>query len=232
VTTPLPRLVIVETSDRVGQVAIAEGLAILQVRTLPEARRHARDLAPAVAEMLRRQAWQPRDVTAVVVSRGPGSYTGLRVGIISAKAFAYATRCRLIAVDTFLAIASQTPAHVDRVDVLSDAQQDKVYAQSFVRQGQLWVATADLAICPFGDWLANRDPTAAVTGPAVDKWEIDLPPTAVRIGPEFRRPTAASLLRLGLEKLATSTVDDVMTVEPLYLRPSAAEQQWRGPDRT
>jgi tRNA threonylcarbamoyladenosine biosynthesis protein TsaB len=182
--------------------------------------------------MLRMQRWQPRDVAAVVVSRGPGSYTGLRVGIMSAKVFAYATKCQLIAIDTFLAIASQAPANIDRVDVLSDAQQNKVYTQSFARQGQMWVATADLAICPFVDWLANRDPTAAVTGPAVDKWGTDLPPTAVRIAPEYRRPTAASLLRVGLEKLATGTIDDVMTVEPLYLRPSAAEQQWRGPDRT
>jgi tRNA threonylcarbamoyladenosine biosynthesis protein TsaB len=229
VTTSLPRLLIVETSDRVGQVAIAEGPALLQVRTLPEARRHARDLAPAVAEMLRMQQWQPRDLPAEVVSRGPGSYTGLRVGIMSAKVFAYATRCHLIAVDTFLAIASQTPANVDRVDVLSDAQQDKVYTQSFVRQGLMWVATADLAIHPIGEWLANRDPTAAVSGPAMEKWEINLPPAAVRIAPECRRPTAASLLRLGLDKLATGTIDNVMTVEPLYLRPSAAEQQWRGP---
>ncbi len=71
---------------------------------------------------------------AVLVSRGPGSYTGLRVGIMSAKTFAYATGCALIAVDTFAAIALQAPESVARVDVLADAQQDKVYVQSFARR--------------------------------------------------------------------------------------------------
>ena len=59
-----------------------------------------------------RAGWQPRDVQAVIVSRGPGSYTGLRVGIISAKTFAYATGCDLLAVDTFAALALQAPASV------------------------------------------------------------------------------------------------------------------------
>lgn len=182
--------------------------------------------------MFRLQGWQPRDVEAVIVSRGPGSYTGLRVGIMSAKVFAYATRCHLIAVDTFLAIASQTPAPVDRVDVLSDAQQDKVYSQSFVRRGQMWVATTELVISPLSDLLARRDSTAAVTGPVIEKLEQSLPPAVVRVAPEFRRPTAVSLLSLGLERLAAGDVDNVLSVEPLYLRPSAAEQQWRQRDRT
>src|SRR5206468_351809 len=88
-----PRLLILETSSQAGQVALAAGERLLGVRRLDEARRHARDLAPAVRELLVEQGWRPRDLHGVVVSRGPGSYTGLRVGIMSAKALAYATGC-------------------------------------------------------------------------------------------------------------------------------------------
>ena len=104
-----PRLLLIETSGRSGQVALAEGNALLAVRRLDEARHQARDLAPAVADLLAAIGWKPRDIAAIVVSRGPGSYTGLRVGIMSAKTFAYAAGCALLAIDTFAVIAAQAP---------------------------------------------------------------------------------------------------------------------------
>src|SRR5205823_13861207 len=97
----------VEPSGRAGLVALAEGMVLRGVRPLDEARRHARDLAPAVRQLLDAAGWQPRDLQGVIVSRGPGSYTGLRVGLMSAKTLAYATGCALLAVDTFTAIALQ-----------------------------------------------------------------------------------------------------------------------------
>src|SRR5262245_25636146 len=127
-----PRLLILETSSRRGLVAVALGGAVREARHLDEARRNAvaRDLAPSVADLLRGQGWKAADLDGVLVSLGPGSYTGLRVGIMSAKALAYATRCALIGVETFPAIARQAPPGCERLDVLGDAQQDKVYAQS------------------------------------------------------------------------------------------------------
>ena len=68
---------------------------------------HARDLAPVTANLLAERGWSPRDLAGVVVGLGPGSYTGLRVGIMSARVFAYATGCALIGIGTFSAIASQ-----------------------------------------------------------------------------------------------------------------------------
>src|SRR5438309_3966029 len=112
------RVIILETSGRGGQVALAHGGALLALRRLDEARRHARDLVPALHDLLLGQRWRPRDVQAVIVSRGPGSYTGLRVGIMSAKTFAYATGGAILAVDTFAAIALQAPVEVARLDVI------------------------------------------------------------------------------------------------------------------
>src|SRR5262249_51334058 len=103
------RLLILETSGRVGIVALAEGDRLRASRRLDEARRHARDLAPTVADLLAAAGagWKPRDLHAVVVGRGPGSYTGLRVGNIPAKTIAYATGCAIIALDTFPFLAAQ-----------------------------------------------------------------------------------------------------------------------------
>jgi tRNA threonylcarbamoyladenosine biosynthesis protein TsaB len=222
-----PRLLILETSGRVASVALAEGARLLGTRRLDEARRHARDLAPAVAGLLMEQGWRPRDVRAVLVSRGPGSYTGLRVGVMSAKAFAYATGCALLALDTFAAVALQAPTGCDRLDVLADAQQDRVYFQPFVRAGELWRPAAALTILPVAEWLARRLPDTWVTGPGLKKWEARLPPEARRVDEAQRDPQPASLLHLGLARYRAGERDDLWSVEPLYLRPSSAEEQWQ-----
>jgi tRNA threonylcarbamoyladenosine biosynthesis protein TsaB len=223
----IPHLLILETSGRTGRVALALGDALLGERVLDEARRQARDLAPAVAELLAEQGWRPRDVQAMIVSRGPGSYTGLRVGIMSAKTFAYATGCALIAVDTFAAIALQALDTVARVDVLADAQQDKIYVQPFARSEEGWCPRGELAIRPFADWLAAREADAAVTGPGLRKWAAHLPTDVPMLEARLWEPQSASLLRIGLTRYLAGERDDPWTLEPLYLRPSSAEEQWR-----
>jgi tRNA threonylcarbamoyladenosine biosynthesis protein TsaB len=222
-----PRLLIVETSSRVGRVAVAEGGVVCGERRLDEARRHARDLTPAVAALLAEQGWCPRDIQVMIVSRGPGSYTGLRVGLMSAKAFAYASGCVLLGVDTFAAVALQAPAAVERIDVLADAQQDKVYVQSFVRDGEDWQPATELAIRPVADWLAARAADASATGPGLRKWAPRLPPDVPVLDESLWEPQPMSLLHLGLRRYRTGQRDDPMTLEPIYLRPSSAEEQWQ-----
>lgn len=226
-TGTVPRLLIVETSTRTGQVALALGEELRGVRRLDQARRHARDLAPALAALLAEQGWRPGDVQAAIVSRGPGSYTGLRVGIMSAKTFAYATGCVLLAVDTFAVLALQAPQAVVRVDVLADAQQDKVYVQSFRRTPEGWQPSSQLAIRPFADWLAAREPSAWVTGPGLHKWADRLPLQTPIVEGHLWEPRPASLLRIGLARYRAGEHDDPWTLAPLYLRPSSAEEQWR-----
>jgi tRNA threonylcarbamoyladenosine biosynthesis protein TsaB len=224
-----PRLLIIETSTRIGQVAVAEGPILRAARRLDELRRHARDLAPAVAELLASQGWRPRDLNGVIVSRGPGSYTGLRVGLMSAKALAYATGCALLAVDTFAAVALQAPA-AERLDVIADAQQERVYVQPFARGlgAEAWAPAGPLAIEPLAEWLARRSPAAHVTGPGLHVYRQRLPESVPVVEAERWGPEPDSLLRIGLARWRAGERDDVWTLEPLYLRPSAAEQQWKG----
>jgi tRNA threonylcarbamoyladenosine biosynthesis protein TsaB len=223
----VPRLLILETSGRTGYVAVALGEELRGVRRLDEARRHARDLAPALSALLAEQGWRPRDIHALIVSRGPGSYTGLRVGIMSAKTFAFATGCALIAVDTFAALALQTPSTVARVDVLADAQQDKVYVQSFLRAADNWQPVSELAIRRFDDWLASHEPSARVTGPGLLKWASHLPADVQQLDSSLWEPQPASLLLHGSARFQQGDRGDPWRLEPIYLRPSSAEEQWR-----
>src|SRR3954465_10116579 len=99
--TAFDRVLVLETAGPVGQVALGSGDAVVAEAPLEEARRRASDLALVVAELLKAQRWAARELTAVVVGLGPGSYTGLRVGLASAKALAYATGAAFFGVETF-----------------------------------------------------------------------------------------------------------------------------------
>lgn len=222
-----PRLLILETSGRIGYVALAQGATLLGTRRLDEARRHARDLAPATAVLLEDQGWRPRDLHGVIVSRGPGSYTGLRVGLMSAKALAYATRCALLAVETFAAIARQAPAEAGLLDVLADAQQEKVYVQRFRQAVAGWEAVMPLVIRPFAEWASATTADLWATGPGLRVHEAQLPASVMPVPEALREPLPASLLQIGLERYRRGERDDVWMLEPLYLRPSAAEEQWQ-----
>ena len=218
-----PRLLILETSHHVGRVALSAGDAIVGERTLDESRRHARDLAPAIQELLHQQVWRARDLDGVIVSRGPGSYTGLRVGIMSAKTLAYATGCALLAIDTFDAIAGEGWGEGinGNVDVIADAQQDKVYVQRFGTHPE------PLTIVPLAMWLESALAwQVAVTGPGLETFAARLPPEITVLPRENWFATPASLLRIGLERFRKGERDDLYAVEPLYLRASSAEEKW------
>jgi tRNA threonylcarbamoyladenosine biosynthesis protein TsaB len=223
---PSERLLLLETSGRIGRVGLADGVRVLAERQLDEARRHVRDLAPSLGDLLREVAWQPTDITTVVVSRGPGSYTGLRVGLMSAKAFAYAVGCSVLAIDTFAILAQR--AGVVPIEVIEDAQHDRIYCQRFGKDplaGGCEAAGA-LQIQAFSDWLQGLSEEVQVTGPGLLKF-ADRLPAGRAIARELWTPRLGTLHCLALNRLARGERDDLWRLEPLYARPSSAEEQWQ-----
>ena len=216
------RFLIIDTAHRQGVVAVAVGERVVGTRRLEESRRHARDLAPLTQELLREQGWRARDLAAVVVSRGPGSYTGLRVGIMSAKTLAYATGCALLGVDTFAAIALQAPPEASSIDVVADAQQDKIYVQRFIqgRGGALEIQACSV-------WLKSLPQGSWVTGPGLEKYTAIIPEGIAQAPRKDWLPHPESLLAQALVRFRRGEKDDPFTLDPLYLRASSAEEKWR-----
>lgn len=219
---------IFETSGRIGRLGLARGSQLIDERLLDETRRHARDLAPSVAELLHRCNARVRDVTAIFVSLGPGSYTGLRVGLISAKVLAYAAECALIGVPTFEAIASQTTALSQEFDVIADAQKGKLYSQRFARLPESGVTNSqsELDIVTIRDWLAIRPREVGVTGPGLRLVSHLLPTETPTAALDDCEAAVAGVLRVGWPRFVAGQRDDPFLLEPIYLRPSSAEEQW------
>ena len=213
---------LIETSGRGGLVALAVGGTVVGERTLDPARRQNRDLAPFSAELLAAAGLTPKSLSGVMVSVGPGSYTGLRVGLISAKVLAYAVGCELVAVPTFAAIAALATPELPGVDVISDGLQGLVYCQRYARHEGVMAATNPLRILTLAEWVATGP--AAVSGPGVPLADALLDAGVIRASAESRTPTAASLLAAG-RLVAPVGREELFALEPLYLRPSSAEEQ-------
>src|SRR5205807_6782629 len=121
------------TSGFAGSVAVLDGSRVLAEAMLNPKRRSAQSLAPAIVELLALRGMKAEQIRLVATTVGPGSFTGLRVGVTTAKTFAYAVGAEVIGVNTLEAIAAQAPPDVNRLAVALDAQRQQVFAAEFSR---------------------------------------------------------------------------------------------------
>jgi tRNA threonylcarbamoyladenosine biosynthesis protein TsaB len=221
------RIVALETSDQPGQVALLEGDRVVARWALPTDRRSAQTLAPAIRTLLGQADWTPAAVQLVAVSIGPGSFTGLRVGVALAKAFAYATGSEVMGVNALEAIARQADSPAPRLWSLVNAYRQQLFVGRFAaRAGSLrW--TDEPRVVDIDTWLTQVAPGDAVTGPGTACIAARLPEGVVRVAAENWTPRAETIGLLAWEQYQQGHRDDVWRLSPLYLRGSAAEEKAR-----
>jgi tRNA threonylcarbamoyladenosine biosynthesis protein TsaB len=235
------RTLAIETSGRSGEVALVRDGACLEHRGLQQVgRRHAQTLVAEIDELLAAHELAPQDVNLVAVSIGPGSFTGLRVGVVCAKTFAWATGAALAAVDTFACIAENAvgvppsggpgPAETGTptpVFVIGDAQRGDLYVGEYARDASGTFARPEpIRIVPAEPWCRARSSADVVTGPGIEPC-LDLLEGRCRLlPPESREPRAVTVAKIGERMLAAGETADPFTLEPFYLRKSAAEETW------
>jgi tRNA threonylcarbamoyladenosine biosynthesis protein TsaB len=219
------KILAIETTDSTGSVALMEAGRLLTEAWLPQGRGSAQTLAPAIQAILAQAGWQPTDVQLVAVTHGPGSFTGLRVGVATAKTFAYAVEAEVLGVDTLEVIATGAPSDVQRLAVAVDAQRGEVVAGMFVRgpEGE-FVLESPARLVEIDTWLAELPPGCVVSGPMVTKLEPRLPACVTPMAVAFRRPVAANVARLAFRRYAEGQRDDLWSLVPHYSRRSAAEE--------
>ncbi|VTS00033.1 tRNA (adenosine(37)-N6)-threonylcarbamoyltransferase complex dimerization subunit type 1 TsaB [Tuwongella immobilis] len=221
---------VLETTGRSAQVGIVHNGETMHQESLAESRRHARDLARSAQTLLQSVNSSLREVSGVLISRGPGSYTGLRVGMISAQSLAYATGCPLVMIDTFAAVAAQTPESVATVEIISDAQQDHVYHQRFCRtESGAWLAVDELRITALGDWLVQLPADVPISGPGVRTFDAKIPAAIPRIGSDAQQPGILGMIAVARHAGPNGNRHAILTpiaeATPLYLRGSSAEEK-------
>jgi tRNA threonylcarbamoyladenosine biosynthesis protein TsaB len=226
------KILAIDTSLATGAVAAIDGDRIA-ARSLPTAGEHARLLAATLEAVAAELGWRPAAAELVAVVRGPGSFTGLRVGITTAKALCWATGSRLVGVSSCEVIAHGTATAIGRQDasvhVAFDAGRGEVFAAVVVPDPSSpsgWrVEPGRLAAAPA--WLAGLPSGSIVSGPGLALLTDALPgrPDLVVAPPPAWMPAIADVGRIALLRAAAGETDDPASLGPDYIRPSYADEK-------
>jgi tRNA threonylcarbamoyladenosine biosynthesis protein TsaB len=219
------RILALETSSTLGTIAAADGGRLVAEHALDPQVRSARSLAPGIQQLLTDIGWRPKDLEILAVTIGPGSFTGLRVGIATAKTLAYSLQARCVGLTTLEVIAAQYGGTAARLSVVIDAQRGQVFAASFCRREQRWQIDGEPTLLNADDWLASLNLGAAVSGPALAQLASRLPAGMVVADADLWTPRAATVAALAWQRHLDGKYDDLWKLAPLYLRKSAAEEK-------
>jgi tRNA threonylcarbamoyladenosine biosynthesis protein TsaB len=214
------RVLAIETSTLAGGVALLDGDRLVAEYVLDVSVTHSERLMSAVDRVLSDARWSVEDVQAIAVAVGPGSFTGLRIAVSTAKGLALARGLAVVAVPTLDALAARVPWARLPVCPVLDARKGEVYACRYRWDGEAMRREWEyLALAP--EALAGRldEPTLLLGdgAPAV------VSPHARRVAPALGTPSPAAVGVLGLARLRRGESVAPAALAPLYLRPSEAE---------
>lgn len=222
----------IETATQVCSVALWDGdrRALLAESSLARGNTHSERLMPLLDNLLVQAGVAKREIGAIAVSIGPGSFTGLRIGLAAAKAMAYAWGVPVTGVSTLAALALNVPVPGVLLCPLLDAQKGNAYHACYRWEaGRLQVMQAPAVVAVTDLWVRFSEPGSPVLllGEAA-KYPI---PESIRhrvtLAPEpVRLPRAALVAALGMEQLHENKADDVFGLSPAYIRRSEAEELW------
>jgi tRNA threonylcarbamoyladenosine biosynthesis protein TsaB len=186
---------------------------------------HSEKLTVYIEEVLREADFVPSQLEAVCVASGPGSYTGLRIGVSAAKGLCYALEIPLLAVDSLHSLALWTNQHLSSEEQQSvvairpmiDARRMEVYTAAYDLQGAMLAPIAAVIVDEqsFAHELA-QGPLLFV-GDGAEKCRPHLAHPNARFRPDLQ-PSARGMLALAESKLAQGLVEDTAYFEPYYLK--------------
>lgn len=159
-------LLAVDTATRVMSLALHNGDDLIAEQTLTAGNQQSALLAPGIASVMRACDVQPSALTAVAVCTGPGSYTGLRIGVALAKGIAGANRLPLIGVSTLDSLAAAQPFTNTRHTLIAIAQAGRgrlIAARYRVKKGR-WMPNEAPALTTWGDLLSAIEEQSYITG--------------------------------------------------------------------
>jgi len=222
----------IDTATQVSSVAVLKEGRLLAELTMQGKLTHSETLLPHIEQVLKMAAVAKEELTGIAVSNGPGSFTGLRIGLAAAKAMSYVLGIPLVGVSTLQALAYQLPAPGVRVMCLLDAQKGNAYVESYRWENNSLQVVDSVQVAKITDIVAacaNMNEQVILLGDAVQKkvaGKLELPANVSVAPPHIVMPRAACVAMLGQAKLLAGETDNVMDLEPVYIRRSEAEVLW------
>lgn len=225
----MPRGLAIETSGRTGSIAVAQDGRVLTEEQFAHGLKHAAGIVPIIDRLSAGQGWKPADVEEIYVSAGPGSFTGLRVGITVAKTLAFATGVRVVAVPSVEVLAHNAPAGWQNLVIVLDAKRDQIFAASFTNRDGVPVEREPAHLDSLSEMLERTPRPVHLLGEGVPFHEKFIPKDDAGVivtEPSSWQGRAVVVAEIGHRMARENRFADPMRLVPIYIRKPEAEEKF------
>jgi tRNA threonylcarbamoyladenosine biosynthesis protein TsaB len=216
-------LLAIDTSSAYASIALYDGRAVIAEETWLAHRRHDDKLFPAIDAMLAQAGIDPGSLRLVAVAIGPGSFTGVRIGIAAAQGIARGSGARLVGVDTLDVIAHPFASSGRRVCAIVPAGRGEHYAAMYRVHRGAFTRTTPILVSSARDLVRRVSVDTLFAGEIDDATAAELRdalgPRAIVPPPAVLARRAGHLAELGWARASMGGAVEGASLEPLYLRP-------------
>ena len=222
----------IDTSTQVSSVAVVSDGKLAAELTMQAKLTHSETLLPHIEEVLGMANQKKEELEGIAVSLGPGSFTGLRIGLATAKAMAYALQLPIVGVPTLRALAWHFPVEGFQLLPMIDAQKGNVYVERYMWEHGKLLRKTEVQVLSVEEVIRRTEElpgTVVLMGDVISKrieGKQTLPMHVMLAPLHLRMPRAANVALCGLELLKEGKTGNVMDMEPVYIRRSEAEVLW------
>lgn len=221
------KILAIDTSNQSLAVGLMEDDQVVGQLQTAVNKNHSVTLMPAIAELMKMVRWTPQDITRIVVAQGPGSYTGLRIGVTTGKTLADTLSAELVGVSSLAVIAANCRNEDGWIVPLFDARRGNVYAGAYQWQdGKLVNVLPDQHISLEQLLTKLTEQKVFFVGTDVvkfaEKIRENLPNAVLNKIPEWNHPSGIVLAELG----AAAHPVPIDSFLPDYLKRVEAEEKW------
>lgn len=230
------KILAVDTATHTGSVALTDYEVVLAEYSLFSKETHSRRLLQAVEYLLAQTGLALNDIDGLAVTIGPGSFTGIRIGLATFKGLALATGKPVVGISTLDALAANFPVADRLVFPVIDARKGEVFTAAYYpnEEGRLIKTSPESALSP-QDLVARIEERVILIGDGARSYgeffEKELGDKAFFAPGPFSFIRASNVAFLAAEKFKAGELVDVVTMVPTYIRLSEAELKWAGKDR-
>ncbi|MCK4325357.1 tRNA (adenosine(37)-N6)-threonylcarbamoyltransferase complex dimerization subunit type 1 TsaB [bacterium] len=220
-----------DTSTRTGSVAVVEKSGLIAEYNLNIAETHTSRLMPMIDQVLRDARFTIKEMDAIAVGLGPGSFTGLRIGIATAKGLAMALNKPIVGIPTLDALAHNLSSAPGLICPILDAKRGEIYTALYRYRGYILKKLTENLVLPMRDLLPKINEPVTFLGDAIDIYqdliEEELGKKASFAPISLRLPRAANVAVLAFKKLKAGKEGPLHRIKPLYIRRAEAEVRWQ-----
>lgn len=229
--SPLYNLALATAAAR-GSVSLGRGDEHLATVDVPQPRRHNVDLMPTIDHLCQQYSVRPNQIGELYLSIGPGSFTGLRIAVATAKMLALTLNLRVVAVPTIQVVAQGAPpprsdAPHQALGVGVNLKQDRFYGAVFRYDAteKLWIERAPACLMTLPELLAQAPRPLKILGDPLPPLPAENPDVDV-LPPDLSEGRSPIVWALGRRMALQGMFADPATLAPLYARPPEAQELW------